>query len=77
MVQDFAKLRAAAAPEKTPPPAPANKTLLFTGLLTGMALGVFGCFLVYLSGVLPPVGDTTQQAFDAELHASSTTNASA
>jgi cell division protein FtsN len=57
MVQDFAKIRTASAPEKASVPAPANRSLLVTGLVTGVALGVFGSFLVYLSGVLPPVGD--------------------
>jgi cell division protein FtsN len=64
MVQDFAKIRASAAQEKTPVPAPANRGLLFTGLLTGFALGVFGSFLVYLSGALPPLGEQQAQNTD-------------
>ena len=37
---------------KSPPPA---WSLLFTGLVTGMAIGVFGCVLFYLSGNVPPL----------------------
>ena len=28
---------------------------MFTGLVTGIAVGVFGCFLLYLSGNVPPL----------------------
>ncbi|MEZ5490343.1 MAG: SPOR domain-containing protein [Gammaproteobacteria bacterium] len=35
--------------------APPAWTLLFTGLITGIAVGVFGCFLLYLSGKVPPL----------------------
>jgi cell division protein FtsN len=69
MVQDFAKIRAAsAAAEKPPVAAPADLTLLFTGLITGVALGVFASFLIYLSGVLPPLGQpsSSQIAMDAD-----------
>ncbi len=67
MVQDFAKIRAAAQEKTAPAAAPANWALLFTGLFTGLALGVFISFLVYLSGVLPPAGQqsTAQMALDA------------
>jgi len=67
MVQDFAKIRAAAA-EKPPAAAPADLTLLFTGLIIGLALGVFVSFLIYLSGVLPPLGQPSavQIALDAD-----------
>jgi cell division protein FtsN len=67
MVQDFAKIRAAAA-ENPPAAAPADLTLLFTGLITGLALGVFVSFLIYLSGVLPVLGQpsASQIALDAD-----------
>ena len=67
MVQDFAKLRAASAAAKPPAAAPADLTLLFTGLITGLALGVFVSFLIYLSGVLPVLGQpsASQIAMDA------------
>jgi len=61
MVQDFAKIRAASTAEKPPVAAPANLTLLFTGLISGLALGVFVSFLIYLSGVLPPLGSSPSQ----------------
>ncbi len=68
MVQDFAKIRAAKAAEKPPVAAPADLTLLFTGLITGLALGVFVSFLIYLSGVLPVLGQpsASQIALDAD-----------
>lgn len=55
MVQDFAKQRIRtplAEPEPTPPTS--SLGLLFTGLITGIAVGLFISLLVYLSGVLPP-----------------------
>lgn len=58
MVQDFAKIRAAAAQEKTPPPASSGWAPLLTGLIAGLALGIFLSFMAYLSGVVPPL-DTT------------------
>ena len=30
-------------------------SLMFTGIIVGVALGVFGCFLFYLSGNVPPL----------------------
>tara|TARA_R110002167_G_scaffold14659_2_gene59122 strand:+ start:21951 stop:22538 length:588 start_codon:yes stop_codon:yes gene_type:complete len=35
-----------------------------TGLVTGLVLGFFASFLIYLSGVLPPVGNMTAQAVE-------------
>lgn len=73
MAHDFAKTRTRKAPERSrpvpPPPQPA-KGLLVTGLFTGLALGFFFSFLVYLSGVLPPVGNmivTAPSGDDAEI----------
>ncbi len=77
MVQDFAKLRASKAAAKAPPPPPANRGLLFTGLLTGLALGVFGSFLVYLSGVLPPLAQPTANATSVDADALARENAEA
>ncbi len=60
MAHDFAKTRTRKDPEKsrpTPPPPQPTKGLLVTGLFTGLVLGFFFSFLVYLSGVLPPVGN--------------------
>ena len=55
MVQDFAKIRPEPVLEKRAIEAPPAWTLLFTGLITGIAVGVFGCFLLYLSGNVPPL----------------------
>lgn len=35
-----------------------------TGMVTGLILGFFASFLIYLSGVLPPVGNMTAQAVE-------------
>ena len=55
MVQDFAKIKPEPVLEKRSIEAPPAWTLLFTGLITGIAVGVFGCFLLYLSGNIPPL----------------------
>lgn len=55
MDQDFAKRRARTPlAEPSPPPPSSGVALLVTGLLTGIAVGLFIALLVYLSGVLPP-----------------------
>ena len=65
MAHDFAKTRRRAAPEqarqKTAPTPPA-RNMLFTGLITGAVLGFFSFFLIYLSGILPPVGNMSAEA---------------
>ena len=55
MVQDFAKIKPEPVLENRSIEAPPAWTLLFTGLITGIAVGVFGCFLLYLSGNVPPL----------------------
>lgn len=71
MSHDFAKIRNRKRPEPPPPPPPQpSKGMLLTGLLTGLALGFFASFLIYLSGILPPVGDLNAQSAedkDAEM----------
>lgn len=63
MAHDFAKTRNRKNAEHTPPPPPQpSKGMLMTGLVTGLILGLFASFLVYLSGVLPPIGNMTAQA---------------
>ena len=64
MAHDFAKTRTRKAPEqKRPEPAPQpTKGLLLTGLLTGLVLGVFISFLIYISGMLPPVNPVAESA---------------
>jgi cell division protein FtsN len=55
MVQDFAKIRPEPVLEKRAMEAPPAWSLLLTGVVTGIAVGVFGCFLLYLSGRIPPL----------------------
>ncbi|MES3007183.1 MAG: SPOR domain-containing protein [Pseudomonadota bacterium] len=64
MAHDFAKTRTRKAPEqKRPEPAPQPaKGLLLTGLLTGLVLGVFISFLIYISGMLPPLAPVADTA---------------
>jgi len=55
MDQDFAKRRARTPlAEPGPQVQPSNVGLLMTGLVTGVAIGLFASLLVYLSGILPP-----------------------
>lgn len=65
MAHDFAKMRdrrsAQHTPAPPPPPQP-SKGMLMTGMVTGLVLGFFASFLIYLSGILPPVGNMTAQA---------------
>lgn len=64
MAHDFAKTRTRKAPEqKRPEPAPQpTNGLLLTGLLTGLVLGVFISFLIYISGMLPPINPVADTA---------------
>jgi len=59
MTHDFAKIRPEPVLEKKPAPTPPAWSMMVTGILVGMALGVFGCVLLYLSGRVPPL--TTAQ----------------
>ncbi len=36
-------------------------SLMFSGMIVGLAIGVFGCFLFYLSGNVPPLNISTAQ----------------
>lgn len=63
MAHDFAKNRSKNRAEPAPPAPPQpNKGMLMTGVFTGLALGFFASFLIYLSGVLPPVSNSDPQA---------------
>lgn len=53
MRQDFAKIKPEPLLEQKTVATPPAWSLMFTGLIVGMALGVFGCFLLYLSGNVP------------------------
>ena len=55
MTQDFAKIRPEPLLERQTVATPPTWSLLFTGVIVGMALGVFACLLFYLSGNLPPL----------------------
>lgn len=52
--------------EKRAMDAPPAWTLLITGLVTGIVIGVFGCFLLYLSGNVPPLQAARQPAEEPE-----------
>jgi len=75
MAHDFAKTRRRPAPEQArnkPVAPPPTRNMLVTGLITGAVLGFFSFFLIYLSGILPPVGNMTADAVasnEAELAA--------
>jgi cell division septation protein DedD len=56
MTHDFAKIRPEPLLEKKSVQAPPAWSLLATGVVVGVALGVFGCLLLYLSGRVPPLG---------------------
>jgi len=66
MAHDFAKTRRRAAPEqprhKPAAPPQHGKSMLVTGLLTGLVVGFFSFFLIYLSGILPPIGNMSAEA---------------
>ena len=53
MTQDFAKIKPEPLLERKPVATPPAWSLMFTGVIVGLALGVFGCFLFYLSGNVP------------------------
>ena len=53
MTQDFAKIKPEPLLERKTVATPPAWSLMFTGVIVGLALGVFGCFLFYLSGNVP------------------------
>jgi cell division protein FtsN len=55
MTQDFAKIKPEPLLERKTVATPPAWSLMFTGVIVGLALGVFGCFLFYLSGYVPPL----------------------
>ena len=62
MAHDFAKTRNKNRAEAAPPPPPQpSKGMLMTGMLTDLVLGFFASFLIYLSGILPPVTNSDPQ----------------
>ncbi len=55
MTQDFAKIKPEPLLERKTVATPPAWSLMFSGIVVGLALGVFGCFLFYLSGNVPPL----------------------
>lgn len=55
MTQDFAKIRPEPLLERKPVAAPPAWSLMLTGVLVGLAIGVFASFMFYLSGNVPPL----------------------
>ena len=62
MTQDFAKIKPEPLLERKTVATPPAWSLMFTGVIVGLALGVFGCFLFYLSGNVPPLNTTPATA---------------
>tara|TARA_B110000444_G_scaffold248704_1_gene272889 strand:- start:266 stop:907 length:642 start_codon:yes stop_codon:yes gene_type:complete len=60
MTQDFAKIKPEPLLERKPVATPPAWSLMFTGVIVGLALGVFGCFLLYLSGNVPALNINQQ-----------------
>ena len=60
MTQDFAKIRPEPLLEKTPLASPPAWSLMITGIVVGLAIGVFACVLFYLSGNVPPLNANTK-----------------
>lgn len=55
MRHDFAKIRPEPLLEKKPTQTPPAWSMMITGIVVGMALGVFASVLLYLSGNVPPL----------------------
>ena len=55
MTQDFAKIKPEPLLERKPVATPPAWSLMFTGMIVGLAVGVLGCALFYLSGNVPPL----------------------
>jgi len=65
MTQDFAKIKPEPLLERETVATPPAWSLMFTGVIVGLALGVFGCFLFYLSGSVPPLNINQATAINA------------
>ena len=55
MTQDFAKIRPEPLLEKKPASNPPAWSLMITGVVLGITIGVFACVPLYLSGRVPPL----------------------
>ena len=59
MNQDFAKIRPEPLLDRKIVQAPPKWHLMLTGMSVGVTLGIFGCALFYLSGIVPPLASKT------------------
>lgn len=62
MTQDFAKIRPEPLLEQKSVAAPPAWSLLLTGMVVGIALGVFACVLLYVSGRVPSLPSNQEVA---------------
>ena len=69
MTQDFAKIRPEPLLEKKPVDAPPAWSLMITGMVLGITIGVFACVLLYLSGNVPSLNQATPVAAAGTLSA--------
>jgi hypothetical protein len=58
MTQDFAKIRPEPLLERKMVETPPAWSLMITGMIVGLVVGVFACFLFYLSGNVPPLSSS-------------------
>ena len=66
MTQDFAKIRPEPILERKTLESPPTWSLLLTGGLVGMTVGILACVLFYLSGRVPPL-DVAKKSENATL----------
>jgi cell division protein FtsN len=59
MNQDFAKIRPEPLLDRKIVQTPPKWHLMLTGMSVGLSLGIFGCALFYLSGMVPPLASQT------------------
>ena len=62
MTHDFAKIRPEPLLETREVEAPPAWSLMLTGIVVGISIGVFACFLLYMSGNVPPLTQAPVQA---------------
>ncbi len=62
MTQDFAKIRPEPLLERKPVASPPAWSLMVTGVVVGISIGVFACVLFYLSGNVPPLNSNSAPA---------------
>lgn len=73
MSHDFANIRPEPILDRKPVASPPAWSLMFTGVIVGIAIGVFGCVLFYLSGSVPPLNSSEIAAREASDGTSTTT----